>query len=107
MRRWAGAGAAWLLALGTVLLAWLCCACLGALGPASVGATRTLLVCEHHRVALMALTSPYSPAQELEEARKEAAALVELLELRQGSLAATLAGGFPELRDTGGCHVDL
>lgn len=41
--------------------------------------------------------------QELEEARKEAAALVELLDLRQGSLAATLDGGFPELRDTGGC----
>ncbi|PRW59240.1 ATPase associated with various cellular activities AAA_5 [Chlorella sorokiniana] len=39
-------------------------------------------------------------AQELEEARKEAAALVELLDLRQGSLAATLDGGFPELRDT-------
>lgn len=38
---------------------------------------------------------------ELEEARKEAASLVELLDLRQGSLAATLDGGFPELRSTG------
>lgn len=46
-------------------------------------------------------------AQELEEARKEAAALVELLELRQGSLAATLDGGYPELRDTGGQELPL
>jgi MoxR-like ATPase len=37
-------------------------------------------------------------AQELEEVRGEADALAELLELRQGALAATLDGGFPELR---------
>ena len=33
--------------------------------------------------------------------RKECASLVELLDLRQGSITATLDGGFPELRDTG------
>lgn len=43
--------------------------------------------------------------QELADARAEAASLVELLELRAGSLAATLGGGagaagFPELRGT-------
>ncbi|KAL4438050.1 hypothetical protein ABPG77_004271 [Micractinium sp. CCAP 211/92] len=38
--------------------------------------------------------------QEVEEARRECASLVELLDLRQGSLAATLEGGFPELRAT-------
>lgn len=38
---------------------------------------------------------------ELAEARAEAASLVELLELRCGSLAAALDGGFPELRSTG------
>ena len=36
--------------------------------------------------------------QELEEVRREADALAELLELRQGGLAMTLDGGFPELR---------
>ena len=39
--------------------------------------------------------------QELEDVRKECASLVELLDLRQGSITATLDGGFPELRDTG------
>ncbi|KAL4425569.1 hypothetical protein ABPG75_009585 [Micractinium tetrahymenae] len=38
--------------------------------------------------------------QEVEEARRECASLVELLDLRQGGLAATLDGGFPELRAT-------
>ena len=33
--------------------------------------------------------------------RQECASLVELLDLRQGSITATLDGGFPELRDTG------
>ncbi|KAI3438742.1 hypothetical protein D9Q98_001161 [Chlorella vulgaris] len=37
---------------------------------------------------------------ELAEARAEVASLVEVLSLRQGSLAATLDGGYPELRDT-------
>lgn len=36
--------------------------------------------------------------QELEETRREAAAVVELLDLRQGGLAQTLDGDFPELR---------
>lgn len=35
---------------------------------------------------------------EVDEAAKEAEALVELLDMRQGSLAATLDGDFPELR---------
>jgi len=61
------------------------------------GSFVVLVFCAH----ALAPSLPHSPAQELEEARKEAAALVELLELRQGSLAATLDGGFPELRDTG------
>jgi MoxR-like ATPase len=39
-------------------------------------------------------------AGEVGEAAREAAALVEVLALRQGSLAATLGGAFPELRDT-------
>lgn len=34
------------------------------------------------------------------EARRECASLVELLDLRQGGLAAALEGGFPELRAT-------
>ena len=38
--------------------------------------------------------------QEVAEAAAECAALVELLELRQGSLAASLDGGFPDLRAT-------
>ncbi len=37
-------------------------------------------------------------AQELEETRREAAAVVELLDLRQGGLAQTLDGNFPDLR---------
>ncbi|BDA42736.1 probable ATPase RavA [Coccomyxa sp. Obi] len=36
--------------------------------------------------------------QELEETRREAAAVVELLDLRQGGLAQTLDGNFPDLR---------
>ena len=39
-------------------------------------------------------------ADEVEEAAKEAANLVELLDLRQEGLAATLDGDFPELRST-------
>lgn len=39
-----------------------------------------------------------SDEQELEETRQEAASVVELLDLRQGGLAQTLDGGFPELR---------
>ncbi len=39
-------------------------------------------------------------AQELEETRKEAAAVVELLDLRQGGLAQTLDGNFPDLRNS-------
>jgi hypothetical protein len=37
---------------------------------------------------------------ELAEARSEAASLVEVLSLRQASLAATLDGNFPDLRST-------
>ncbi len=36
--------------------------------------------------------------QELAETQREAAQVVELLDLRQGGLAQTLDGGFPELR---------
>lgn len=39
-------------------------------------------------------------AQEVAEAVKECASLVELLDLRQASLASTLDGNFPDLRDT-------
>ena len=38
--------------------------------------------------------------QELEEARSEAATLVEILESRQAGLVTTLEGNFPELRAT-------
>lgn len=37
-------------------------------------------------------------AQDLEETKREAAQVVELLDLRQGGLTQTLDGGFPELR---------
>ena len=36
--------------------------------------------------------------QDLEETKREAAQVVELLDLRQGGLTQTLDGGFPELR---------
>jgi len=41
-----------------------------------------------------------SAGDELAEALKEASSLVELLDLRQGGLAATLDGDFPELRSS-------
>jgi len=41
-----------------------------------------------------------SAKEEIQEAVGEATALLELLELRQGGLAATLDGNFPELRST-------
>jgi hypothetical protein len=44
--------------------------------------------------------STRAPPQELAETRTEASQLVELLDLRQGGLTATLEGGFPELRAT-------
>ncbi|CAK0760991.1 hypothetical protein CVIRNUC_002818 [Coccomyxa viridis] len=39
-------------------------------------------------------------AQDLEETKREAAQVVELLDLRQGGLTQTLDGGFPELRNS-------
>ena len=38
--------------------------------------------------------------QDLEETKREAAQVVELLDLRQGGLTQTLDGGFPELRNS-------
>ncbi|EIE24598.1 hypothetical protein COCSUDRAFT_40953 [Coccomyxa subellipsoidea C-169] len=43
---------------------------------------------------------PSESTHELEETRKEAAAVVELLDLRQGGLAQTLDGNFPDLRNS-------
>ncbi len=40
----------------------------------------------------------YLHVQDLEETKREAAQVVELLDLRQGGLTQTLDGGFPELR---------
>ena len=38
--------------------------------------------------------------QDMEETKREAAQVVELLDLRQGGLTQTLDGGFPELRNS-------
>lgn len=40
----------------------------------------------------------HANVQDLEETKREAAQVVELLDLRQGGLTQTLDGGFPELR---------
>ena len=45
--------------------------------------------------------TPSAPGmQDMEETKREAAQVVELLDLRQGGLTQTLDGGFPELRNS-------
>ncbi len=47
---------------------------------------------------ILAKIAQHCSSQEVEEAAAEAGQVVELLDLRQGGLAQTLEGGFPELR---------
>lgn len=47
-----------------------------------------------------ALTPWTSALQDMEETKREAAQVVELLDLRQGGLTQTLDGSFPELRNS-------
>ena len=46
------------------------------------------------------LTPSVPTMQDMEETKREAAQVVELLDLRQGGLTQTLDGGFPELRNS-------
>lgn len=46
------------------------------------------------------LTPSASAMQDMDETKREAAQVVELLDLRQGGLTQTLDGGFPELRNS-------